>query len=52
MHVKTKKIAISGICLALAMMLILAGSLIDVSSLSFMLLASFVLGIVVNACGL
>ena len=52
MHVKTKKIAVSGICLAVAMILILAGSLIDVSSLSFMLLASFVLGVVVNACGL
>ena len=52
MHVNTKKIATAGICLALAMVLILAGSLVDVSSLSFMLLASFILGVVVNVCGL
>ena len=52
MHVNTKKLAIAGICLALSMVLVLVGSIIDVSTLSFMLLASFILGVVVNTCGL
>lgn len=47
MHVKTKRITFLGLLLALAMILQLIGSYIEVSTLSFLVLSSLCLGIAI-----
>ncbi|MBR5336876.1 MAG: hypothetical protein IK152_02715 [Lachnospiraceae bacterium] len=52
MHVKTKMIAVGGVCLALAMVLIFVGSTIEVGSFAPICLAAFTIGIVTLGGGL
>ena len=52
MHVKTKMIALGGVCLALAMVLLFVGSTIEVGSFAPICLAAFIIGIVTVGGGL
>ena len=52
MHVKTKQIALGGVCLALAMVLLFVGSTIEVGSFGFICVSAFIIGIVILSSGL
>lgn len=52
MHVKTKKMSFLGLLLALAIILQLFGSIIEISTLSFLAASSFCLGIAIFEAGL
>ncbi len=47
MHVKTKQLALSGLLMALSVVCIVMGSIIEFDTLAFLLLASFISGIVI-----
>ncbi len=51
MHIKPKKIAFSGICLAMAMIFLGIGGVLGVGTLFFLMLAAFLLGAVEMICG-
>ncbi len=52
MHVRTKKIALTGLLAAFSAVLMLLGSVIEVSSLFFICAASFVVGVAVREWGM
>lgn len=52
MHVKTKKIAFLGLLLALAMILVVLGSVLEINTLFFLAAASFCTGIAILETGL
>lgn len=51
MYVKTRKLTISAACLALAMIFILAESVLGISTLFLLTLAGFLIGIVIREVG-
>ncbi len=50
MHVKTKKLAIAGVTLALAMVFVLLATLINWNSLFFYIIGGFLIGAVIRLC--
>lgn len=52
MYVKTKKLTLAAACLALSMLLILAESVLGISTLFLLSLAGFLIGIVIREAGL
>lgn len=52
MHVKTKKLAVSGLLMALAVVLIVLSGVLDFNTLFFLAAAAFFIGIIVREFGL
>lgn len=52
MHVNTKRIAFSGVMLAVAMLLAITTGILNFNSLFFYVLAGFIIGFVIRTCGM